>query len=250
MNDALQLAAAALRHLWLSWRSLRAVELAVAALLALCLLAERLGVWMDFGLREQSAASFALQVLLLLAQAGLVLLCWLPAARGEALHPWRGRRLALAVLLGSIACAALLRSPLPQALADAWGTPLCDVCGRPVPGGKSWLESLGEALIVVALAGLAAAATELLARRRHHADLLQSVLDEQARLAQEASRTRLAARAARVDPQALFDTLSAVEAQLADPEAAAQAAAELERLMMSLRQALKRPMRPLPTEVP
>ncbi len=240
MRPAFALAAGALRHLWRSWRSLRGVEAAVAALLALCLLGERLGVWMDFGMGAQSAASLGLQALLLLMQAGLVLLCWLPAARSEALHPWRGRRLMLAVTLGALACATLLRSPLPPTLAEAWAVPLCDVCGQPVQAGKPWLESLGEALIVAALAGLAAAGAELLARRHHHADLLQEVLDEQARLAREASQTRLIARAAKVDPRALFDTLSAVERQLEDPRAAPQAAAELERLMMSLREALKR----------
>lgn len=212
---------------------MRGVELLSVALLVSFLMAERLGMRLDFGAQELSARLLSLQALHLLLQGGLILLCWLPAARSAAPQPRRSLQLGLALMLGTLAAVLLLPA--------VWALPRCGACGHVLSGSRPWPEVLSEGLILLLVAGLATAVAELRARQRRNEVQLQQVLDEQDRLIREAADARWSAQASRMDPQQLLSALEAIEGWAASADGGPRAVIELEHLMAALRQSLSNP---------
>ncbi|MCV2369953.1 hypothetical protein [Roseateles oligotrophus] len=223
-------------HVWQSWRSMRGSELGCALLVAVYLGMESLGPMLDFGSGPDRWTALMLSTGKLMCQSLFVFLCWLPADRSDPADPRRTRCLLLAVLLGAAISSLLLRWLMPHILLLAPVAFACNICPAYDPSGASWLNGLGEALNAWIAGGLVVAAFEMLTRRRRSDAALQALLNEQSRCAREAMAARLAAKQAQLEPQALFDSLLAIEQAYARGDG--QAPTQMDGLIAQLRAAM------------
>lgn len=225
-------------HVWRSWRSVRAREL--AAILLVGLMFAALDSSSLFAVFDQPGWPLALarQVLAPLLIALLIALLWLPVDRSAAQQPARSWLLAAALLLGAGLAQLLLRELLqwldwPDAMAL-----LMQKEGKPPYPRWHWTGMLGDAIFCTLGAGLAVAVHEMNRRQQLIESAMQRSLQEQAVLKRKAMTARLATLQAQVDPQFLFDTLVGIEQDYARGESGA--ALRMEQLIRHLRVALPR----------
>ncbi|PZP31023.1 MAG: hypothetical protein DI603_13930 [Roseateles depolymerans] len=228
----------ALRSVWSAWRSLRREEFAVFFGASLLLGAIDLGSLIEYRVGEQLPQVLARHILLPQLTGLVLLLCWLPVARGSSLGAARLRRIVAVTLLGSalgMGASATLVSSL------SWPS-MCDIISaqhhKPPCTVFSIAAQLGDTLWVFLPSLLIIGVLELQARRRRQDQAAQALLQEHAELRRRALASRLAALQAQVEPGLLFDALVAVEKAYArqDPDASAR----LDRLIRHLRIALPR----------
>ncbi|WIT12617.1 histidine kinase [Paucibacter sediminis] len=225
-------------HVWQSWRSLRARELAGWLLIGLL-----------FGVLDSSSLIYVLdqpgwplallgQLISPLVLVLVIALIWLPVDRSDAQHPARPWRLAAALLLGA-GLALLLLQWLLQWLAwpDAMAL-MMKKEGKPPYDRWHWTGVLGDALFASLCAGLVVALHEMNRGQQALELAMQGSLQEQTVLKRKAMAARLATLQAQVDPQFLFDTLVGIEQDYA--RGAAGAALRMEQLIRHLRVALPR----------
>lgn len=228
----------AFRTLWSAWRSLRREEFAVFFGASLLLGAIDLGSLIEYRVGDQLPQVLARHMLVPQLTGLVLLLCWLPVARGSTGGAMRLRRIVGVTLLGSA-----LGMGASAALVAAMSWPsMCDIISaqhhNPPCTVFSVAAQLGDTLWVFLPSLLIIGVLELHARRRRQEAAAQALLQEHAELRRRALAARLAALQAQVEPGLLFDALVAIEKAYArhDP----QASARLDRLIRHLRIALPR----------
>jgi hypothetical protein len=227
-----------IRHLFHSWRSLRPREALAFVTAALLFGVVDLTSLLEVQVGDQLPQVLARHLLVPLVSCGVLLLCWLPAARSSPIHPRRRRRLVLATLLGS-ALTVVIVYPLIAALP--WPS-ICDLYaaahGKPKCMNFRVTALIGDMLWVFMPALMIVGVLEFRALRRRQDQAVQDLLREHSQLRRHALASRLAALQAQVDPKLLFDALVAIEQAYdrRDPAASGR----LERLIRHLRVALPR----------
>jgi hypothetical protein len=227
-----------IRHLLDSWRSLRPREALAFISAALLFGVVDLTSLVEVPVGDQLPQVLARHMLVPLVSCGVLVLCWLPAARSSPIHPHRRRRLVLATLLGSALTVAVI---YPLVAALPWPS-LCDLYaaahGKPKCMSFRWPALIGDMLWVFMPALMIVGVLEFRAVRRRQEQAAQDLLREHSELRRQALASRLAALQAQMDPALLFDALVAVEQAYdrLDPEASAR----LDRLIRHLRVALPR----------
>ncbi|WP_418318070.1 histidine kinase [Piscinibacter sakaiensis] len=234
------LGAEPLRHLWQSWRSLRAAELGLFVLLGCVLGGMNLLALDDPTLVQRSRALVVSEMMMPMLFWLLLLATWLPADRSAPASPHRVRRLVTAVLLATVLAALLgplllkffgLSSVMEAAYAHKGKAP------------PSWLAMfVANSVSALLPAALVIPVLEMAGRHRRSEAAVAVALEEQARLARTTLESRLAAMQAQVEPQFLFDVLVDIE-RLYDAPAGAggdrvAAHAQMDRLITYLRVAL------------
>lgn len=229
---------AAIAHVLRSWRSLRLREGLAFASAGLLFGAIDLTSLLELSVGEQLPQVLARQLLVPLISCGVLLLCWLPAARSSLTHPARRARLVLATLLGSLLTMGVI---YPLAWALPWPS-LCDIyaASHGKPSCMNWRATAiaGDALWVFMPALMLVGMLEFRALRRRQGQTVEDLLREHSQLRRHALASRLAAMQAQVDPKLLFDALISIEQAYA--RQAPDASARLERLIGHLRVALPR----------
>lgn len=225
-------------HVLRSWRSLRPREALAFAVAALLFGVIDLTLLLELPVGAQLPQVLARHLIVPLVSAGVLLLCWLPAARSDPDHPARRWRLAGATLLGVVLTIAIVY-PLMATLP--WPS-LCDIRalrhGKPPCFAYRPTALLGDALWVLMPASMLVAVLEARRLRQRQDEAAQALLQEHSELRRHALGARLAALQAQMDPGLLFDALVAIEQAYArhDP----QASERLDRLIRHLRVALPR----------
>jgi hypothetical protein len=227
-----------IRHLLVSWRSLRLEEALAFVVAALLFGAIDLAALLEMNVGDELPQVLARHFIVPLVSGVVLVLCWLPAARSSPIHPQRRQRLVLATLLGSVLSIAIVY-PLADALP--WRS-LCDIYaaskGKPRCMTMRPVALIGDALWVFMPALMIVSVLEFRTVRRRQAQAAQDLLREHSQLRRHALAARLAALQAQVDPALLFDALVSVEQAYDRHDPAASA--RLERLIRHLRVALPR----------
>lgn len=227
-----------IHHILRSWRSVRLNEALVFVIAALLFGAIDLTSLLELRVGDQLPEVLARHLLLPVISCGVLMLCWLPAARSSPIHPARRSRLVAATLLGSVLAIAVI---YPLAATLPWPS-LCDIYamthGKPKCSIFRVTAIIGDTLWVFMPALMIVGVLEFRALRLRQDQAAQDLLREHSQLRRHALAARLAALQAQVDPALLFDALVAVEQAYGrqDP----QASARLERLIRHLRVALPR----------
>jgi len=227
-----------IRHVLRAWRSLRPVEALAFATAALLFGAIDLTSLVELNVGDRLPQLLARHLALPLVSCAVLLLCWLPAARSNPVHPQRRLRLVGATMLGSVLTIAVI---YPLAAALPWPS-LCDIYamthGKPRCSVFRVTAVIGDALWVFMPALMLVGMLEFQALRRRQERAAQDLLREHSQLRRHALAARLAALQAQMDPALLFDALVAVEQAYGRHDPAASA--RLERLIRHLRVALPR----------
>ncbi|KQW51490.1 MULTISPECIES: sensor histidine kinase [unclassified Roseateles] len=227
-----------IRHVLQSWRSLRPKEALAFISAGLLFGAIDLTLLLELPVGDQLPQVVARHLVVPLVSCVVLLLCWLPAARSNPVHPARRQRLVAATLIGSVLTIAVV---YPLAAALPWPS-LCDVYsmtrGKPKCNVFRFTAVIGNTLWVFMPALMIVGVLEFLTLRRRQDQAAQDLLREHSQLRRHALASRLAALQAQVDPALLFDALVAVEQ--AYDRRDASASARLERLIRHLRVALPR----------
>lgn len=227
-----------LAHLWASWRSLLGRELAVFLLIGLSFGAIDLSSLLEIEIDARLPQVIGRHLLIPLVSSAILLLAWLPAERSDPLSPLRGRRLALATLIGSSLSMALLYALLPHLPWPSIYDLMRAKKGLPPDVTWSWPALAGDTLAVLMPAALMVAIFELRQRHRRSEATMQQLLTEQGQLRRRAMAAQLATLQAQVEPQLLFDALVDIEKSYAGDDG--EAPVRMDRLIRHLRVALPR----------
>jgi len=225
----------ALSHLVRAWRSLHWQEALAVFITALLFGLIDLTGLIELKLPESPWRTVVLHLAMPLSGGTALLLCWLPAARSDALHPRRRWRLFGAILLGSALTIALSQG-LMQSLQ--WPS-ICDLYaasqGQPPCGDYRWTDLLGDTLWVFMPSLMLAGMFEAWQQRSRHERAAHALLLEHSQLKRQVLAARLAALQAQVEPEHLFAALIAIEQAYAQQQP--DAGARLDALIAELRQA-------------
>lgn len=221
-----------------SWRSLRAIELAVFVLVGLLFGLLDLSSLLEFDVGDHIPAVMLRHLSMPIIGSLVLLLFWLPADRSDPQHPRRIHRLALAAVLGSVAAIVIIEwigkhVPWPS-IMDLMRAKK----GLPPYPDTSLIGVIGFSLWILLPSILMVAVCELLRRRHRSEAQLSRLLDEHGQLRRRAMASRLATLQAQVEPELLFEALVDIEQAYGRGER--EAAARMELLIRHLRVALPR----------
>jgi hypothetical protein len=222
---------------WLAWSRMGWAHLGAILVASLLTTVISGSIWVDKldkpGVAQVMVFDFVGSMLLF----GITLLAWVAATyEAPSSGAARSRRLAWAIVVGSILTAAIA-VPAVSALG------VHELVGSLLASKKKelppmWLAMVGHTTIYATFSFLFVAVAEVLQRRRSTTTALQATQRAQATIAREVLESRLLAMQAQVEPQFLFDSL--VDIETLYRRDAHRAADDLDRLITYLRVALPR----------
>jgi hypothetical protein len=225
-----------LQFVWHSWQRLTPRHWAVAGAIGLATAALGSLTALEPTLKMDWAGILLMHVANPLFAALCFFLAWAVADAGDDMRLARVWRVAIAVLVASLACSLMAYEVQRAAGVMDWIGEFFAKKGRAAPGRGTIL--LVDTLNAMILGGLIVAVVEVNLHRLRTQRAIEDATREQAGMARQLLESRLAAMQAQVEPQFLFDSL--VDVQALYERDTHQGAGILDRLIAYLRVALPR----------